>query len=107
MLEKLQKPAWVAWSLKGLGLVGGNGDSLEPCAKALIGCPYVLAVGINCYAPEITDDGLQRIRDAGWKGEIVVYPNSGETWDAREGVRKWVGEKVLRLEVDGPKWVHT
>jgi homocysteine S-methyltransferase len=25
--------------------------------------------------------------------EIVVYPNSGERWDSREGERRWVGER--------------
>ena len=28
------------------------------------------------------------------KKSILVYPNAGRFWDARKGMRKWVGEKI-------------
>jgi homocysteine S-methyltransferase len=40
----------------------------------------VLAVGVNCTAPEHVDELLARARSATSK-RLIVYPNSGEGWD--------------------------
>jgi len=52
----------------------------------------VLAVGVNCTAPEHVDELLVRARSATSK-PLIVYPNSGEGWDAV--ARRWI-------EVGGP-----
>ena len=48
----------------------------------------VLAVGVNCTAPERVDELLARARSATAK-PLIVYPNSGEGWNAAE--RRWIG----------------
>ena len=48
----------------------------------------VLAVGINCTAPEHVDELLARARSATSK-LLVVYPNSGEGWDPV--AKRWSG----------------
>ena len=48
----------------------------------------VLAVGVNCTAPEHVDELLARARSATSK-PLIVYPNSGEGWDAV--TRRWIG----------------
>ncbi len=48
----------------------------------------VLAVGVNCTAPEHVDELLARARSATSK-PLIVYPNSGEGWDAV--ARRWIG----------------
>ncbi len=48
----------------------------------------VLAVGVNCTAPEHVDELLARARQVTAK-PLIVYPNSGEGWDAAE--RRWLG----------------
>lgn len=48
---------------------------------------HVLAVGVNCTAPEHVDELVARARDATSK-PLVVYPNSGEGWDA--ATRRWL-----------------
>ena len=45
----------------------------------------VLAVGVNCTAPEHVDELLARARSATSK-PLIVYPNSGEGWDP---VARW------------------
>ena len=63
----------------------------------------VLAVGINCTAPEHVDELLARARDATSK-PLIVYPNSGEGWDAV--TRRWL--RAGGPTVDGPaarRWV--
>ena len=63
----------------------------------------VLAVGINCTAPEHVDELLARAREATSK-PLVVYPNSGDGWDA--AARRWV--RAGGPTVDGPaarRWI--
>ncbi len=63
----------------------------------------VLAVGINCTAPEHVDELLARARDATSK-PLIVYPNSGEGWDAV--TRRWL--RAGGPTVDGPaarRWI--
>ncbi len=48
----------------------------------------VVAVGVNCTAPEHVDELIGRARSATDR-PVVVYPNSGEVWDT--AARRWVG----------------
>src|SRR5215218_3662437 len=49
--------------------------------------PAVIAVGVNCTAPAAVGPAVAAAAIAG--KPVVVYPNSGETWDA--GARRWTG----------------
>jgi homocysteine S-methyltransferase len=51
----------------------------------------VVAVGINCTPPRYIPSLLALARDATDK-PIIVYPNSGETYDARN--KHWLGESI-------------
>ena len=44
--------------------------------------PVVVAVGINCTPPQFATALIQRIRKAAPDKVVIVYPNSGETYDA-------------------------
>ena len=64
----------------------------------------VLAVGVNCTAPEFVDELLARARSATAK-PLIVYPNSGEGWDP-DG-KTWIG--AAGPTVDGPaarRWIE-
>jgi homocysteine S-methyltransferase len=52
-------------------------------------CRRVIAVGVNCTAPGHVADLIDAIRE-GTRKPIIVYPNSGERWDAT--ARCWSGE---------------
>ncbi len=47
----------------------------------------VLAVGVNCTAPEHVDELIARARSATAK-PLIVYPNSGEGWDPV--AKRWI-----------------
>src|SRR5487761_2072986 len=49
----------------------------------------VLAIGVNCTAPQHVDELLERARSTTSK-PLIVYPNSGERWDAV--TRRWIDE---------------
>ena len=51
--------------------------------------PYAVAVGVNCSAPPVVADAIRVLRET-VDCPVVVYPNSGEGWDAEH--RCWVGE---------------
>ena len=56
--------------------------------------PKVFAVGVNCCAPGIVAKAIDNIRDAAAGKLIVVYPNSGQQYDAE--ARDWSGAGELR-----------
>ncbi|MDT0460940.1 homocysteine S-methyltransferase [Streptomyces sp. DSM 41527] len=55
----------------------------------------VIAVGVNCCAPEDADRAVRSAARVTGK-PVVVYPNSGESWDA--GARAWCGEAAFRAD---------
>jgi homocysteine S-methyltransferase len=65
-----------------------HGESLRSCAQAAASFPQVIAVGINCTHPRWIPNLVSELREASDK-PIVVYPNSGEGWDAES--RRWTG----------------
>lgn len=64
-----------------------DGTPLEEAAALVEATPGFIAVGVNCTAPEHVAELVARLRSASRK-PIVVYPNSGEGWDAV--ARRWL-----------------
>jgi homocysteine S-methyltransferase len=60
----------------------------------------VIAVGVNCTAPTAIGPSINVAAAAG--KPVVVYPNSGERWDA--AVRRWTGQPGISPD-DVPSWV--
>lgn len=80
--------AWMSFSCRD-GAHVSHGEPIAACAALLEPHPQVVAVGVNCTAPEHIVDLVTVTRMATTK-PIVVYPNSGERWLAEEGC--WVGD---------------
>jgi homocysteine S-methyltransferase len=59
-------------------------DAFAVAAQA----PEVMAVGVNCCAPADVPKAITVAREITGK-PVIVYPNSGEGWDAR--ARRWTG----------------
>ena len=64
-----------------------HGEALRDCAALAAGLPQTIAVGVNCTQPHWIPSLIAELRNASRK-PIVVYPNSGENWDAQ--ARCWV-----------------
>jgi homocysteine S-methyltransferase len=76
----------------------------EPAAEvyALVAdVPEVIAVGVNCTSPAAIGPTVAAASVAG--APIVVYPNSGEGWDAVR--RRWTGTPGNWTD-DVPAWVE-
>ncbi|KAM1057898.1 hypothetical protein COP1_031208 [Malus domestica] len=77
--ENMQLPAWFSFNSKdGINVV--SGDSLLECATVAESCKKVVAVGINCTPPRFIHGLLTLITQVATK-PIIVYPNSGESYD--------------------------
>jgi homocysteine S-methyltransferase len=92
-LERLDGvQAWLSLSCAG-GLTRRREDPAEAFAMAR-DARGVVAVGVNCTAPR---DIAALLPVAGAAGRpVLVYPNSGEGWDARR--RTWTGTAAFTPE---------
>ncbi|XP_074307193.1 homocysteine S-methyltransferase 3-like isoform X2 [Silene latifolia] len=81
--EDIKIPAWFSFSCKN-GTNVASGDSILECAAIADSCKNVAAVGVNCTPPRFIHDLILNIRKATNK-PVVIYPNSGETYD---GIKK-------------------
>ncbi|MFJ8079912.1 homocysteine S-methyltransferase [Streptomyces sp. NPDC096205] len=89
-------PAWLSYTVEGDRTRAGQ--PLEEAFAVAAEAPEVIAVGVNCCAPEDVAGAAAVARRVTGK-PVVVYPNSGETWDARarawDGRATFDGEQVL------------
>ncbi|GCD33215.1 homocysteine S-methyltransferase [Streptomyces chrestomyceticus JCM 4735] len=86
-------PAWLSFSAAGDRTRAG-----QPLADAFAlaaDVPEVVAVGVNCCTPEDADRAVAVAARAAGK-PVVVYPNSGESWDAR--ARAWCGTPAFSAD---------
>ncbi|KOT79710.1 homocysteine methyltransferase [Streptomyces rimosus subsp. pseudoverticillatus] len=79
-------PAWLSFSAAGEHTRAGQ--PLEDAFALASDVPEVVAVGVNCCTPEDADQAVALAARASGK-PVVVYPNSGESWDAQ--ARAWCG----------------
>lgn len=68
-----------------------DGTRIEACAALLSDHPRVVAIGVNCTPPRYIPELVRRIHSATLK-PVIVYPNSGEMYDATQ--KRWLGESV-------------
>ncbi|KAK9287819.1 hypothetical protein L1049_016261 [Liquidambar formosana] len=84
--EGIKIPAWFSFNSKdGINVV--SGDSVEECASIADSCKQVIAVGINCTPPRFIHGLILSIQKVTTK-PILIYPNSGETYDPER--KEWV-----------------
>jgi homocysteine S-methyltransferase len=99
-------PAWLSYSIAGSHTRAGQ--PLEQAFALAADADEVIAVGVNCCAPEDVDAAVAVAARVTGK-PVVVYPNSGEAWDAE--ARAWSGrssflsEQVLGWQESGARLI--
>lgn len=83
-------PVWLSYSVAGDRTRAGQ--PLEAAFALASENDRVLAVGVNCCDPADADRAVRMAADVARK-PVVVYPNSGEQWDA--GGRAWAGDATF------------
>lgn len=96
-----QSQAWLSFTSPD-GAHTSHGEPLIECARLIDAIPNVFAVGVNCVKPEIVADAIRALA-AGTNKSIVVYPNSGECWNADD--ESWHGVPRPGLAALAPAWI--
>ena len=89
MMERIGADYFVSFSCKNNNQIH-DGTTIAQCAKALTGLKHLKAIGVNCTQPQFVEDIIKQYKEATTL-PIVVYPNSGELYDANDKV--WHGSK--------------
>jgi len=79
-----------------------RGESAAEVYAMAAGVDEVIAVGVNCTGSAAIGPTVAAAAVAG--KPVVVYPNSGETWDA--ATRTWTGSPGISTD-DVPAWVES
>jgi homocysteine S-methyltransferase len=86
-------PAWLSYTV--VGDRTRAGQPLEEAFALAADADEIIAVGVNCCAPEDVDGAVETAARVTGK-PVVVYPNSGEVWDAE--ARAWNGLSTFTAE---------
>ncbi len=87
-----------------------HGEGLRECAELLDKEPQIIGIGVNCTPPGLITGLIGELAQATAK-PIIVYPNSGEQWDAvrhcwhGEGQIQEFGELARRWRAAGAQWI--
>jgi homocysteine S-methyltransferase len=99
LVRGLGVPAWLSYTIT--GTTTRAGQPLDDAFAVAAGVPEIVAVGVNCCAPDDVPAAIRIAREVSGK-PVIVYPNSGEGWDAQR--RAWVGASRFSAEL-APEWV--
>ncbi|MFJ1968686.1 homocysteine S-methyltransferase [Streptomyces sp. NPDC087903] len=83
-------PAWLSYTIAGDRTRAGQ--PLEEAFALAADADEVIAVGVNCCAPQDVDAAVEIAARVTGK-PVVVYPNSGEAWNAE--ARAWTGRSTF------------
>lgn len=90
LVRELDGTGWPAWiSVTPAYGALRTGESLAEAYALAASIDEIIAVGVNCCDPMEVGPAIAAARSVTDK-PIVVYPNSGEQWDAKN--RRWIGE---------------
>jgi homocysteine S-methyltransferase len=99
LIHEVGVPAWLSYTIA--GTTTRAGQPLADAFAVAAGVPEIVAVGVNCCAPDDVLAAVEIAREVTGK-PVIAYPNSGEAWD---GVRRtWIGSSGWSAEL-APRWV--
>ncbi|RMZ70593.1 homocysteine S-methyltransferase [Pyrenophora seminiperda CCB06] len=89
--------AWFAFTLRDSERIS-DGTSLTEMAALFDNVQQVVALGFNCVPDDLSVAALQTLKPLVKRGTLVVYPNSGEQWNAQ--AREWEGKRTQGSSLD-------
>lgn len=95
LLESIAKPAWVSFCCRDSQHLH-DGNRLQDAIALFAEQPGVFAIGVNCCPSNLVEAMIRNIRAVDSDKLIVVYPNSGQQYDAAS--KHWSGVSEL------PEW---
>jgi homocysteine S-methyltransferase len=83
--------AWISFTARDEKHIS-EGQAFADCVRQLENQPQIAAIGINCTSPKYISPLIREAKNATEK-PILVYPNSGETYDDTKN--DWNGDPVF------------
>lgn len=81
LTQHCKKPSWVSFSCKN-GSQINDGTSIAKAASVFDGNEKIFSVGVNCTAPKHISSLITELKSVIGNKNVLVYPNSGEVYDA-------------------------
>ena len=88
LLEHTEKSAWMSFSCKDEHHLN-DGTKIDECVQYFANHPNIFALGVNCTAPKYISGLIKSLKSNCGDKKIVVYPNSGEAYNAES--KSWIG----------------
>ena len=88
ILAYVDKPAWISFSCRDEQYVN-DGSAIKQCVSLFKNHPKVFAIGVNCTHPKYISGIIKCIKAIKSDKKIIVYPNSGEAYNAKS--KTWLG----------------
>lgn len=89
-----KKPSWISFSCKN-GEQINDGTPITEAAILFKNHTTIFAIGVNCTAPKYISNLIQQIKANCGNKKILVYPNSGEVYDAQ--TKTWNGNSDPKI----------
>ncbi len=105
LIRQTEVPAWLSFSCKDDAHLH-DGTPISGLAQHFDAHPNLFALGINCTAPEHVSGLIENLKANLQRLHILVYPNSGEVYDA--STKTWSGLNetgVFRQSAE--EWLET
>lgn len=104
LLEEFpEMSAWLSFSMKDEASIS-EGTPLMECANVFEDHPQIAAIGMNCLPHSLVLPAVQALSSSTYK-PIIVYPNSGETYDATTKTWHQAGQECSGLgNLDAQAW---
>jgi homocysteine S-methyltransferase len=103
LLTTTSSPAWVSFTCRDAHRLS-DGTPLADMAGLFRDHPKVLALGVNCVAPELVLPLIERLKAVAPDKAIIVYPNSGEVYRADDNT--WSGTTTeLQCHKSAQEWI--
>ena len=93
LLASTSTPGWISFCCRDSEHLQ-DGNRLLDAVALFEELPNVVALGVNCCAPEFVNGLIANLRSVAGERLIVVYPNSGAQYDA--GRKCWFGQETAR-----------
>lgn len=96
LLNHVSKPVWMSFSCKDEEHLN-DGSKIKSIVSTFRSHPKVFAIGVNCTDPKYISGIIKCIKANSGNKKIIVYPNSGEAYNAKS--KTWLGLSEPKLFV--------
>jgi homocysteine S-methyltransferase len=104
ILKQTKKSSWISFSCKDEQHIN-DGTHIEEAVKFFANHPKVFAIGVNCTPPKFISRLIRIIKSKSGKKRIVMYPNSGEVFNASSKTWSNSTDPIIFVEM-AKEWIE-